>query len=380
AADQVLLPRRPTFLERMVAGVRNVLESPLTVAGIIAGAAVAVPVLSWLFGGSSSSNSLTSGNLPDFGGPPPPTLDPTQNNGPILLGPNGPPIPTLEEILANAGYPAQEQAALLNGDGQGEQAEPPAPLPPCPEEVGFVVAESSSSAGTSPSPPSQTRAMLNNGDTGNFCSGPVPRVFLLPAAVGQRRFLCRDTETQRQTTSCSINDPAHPCPPGEELEQCTGLRMLNWAQEAAGGCMRACALEKDIVIVLEDTHYPQNAGAAASPQEAELFDAEIQHFCHEGTEIYSEDTPFVGASDYAQERIQFRSGPEDILGRRHRARYREQREAHPRTQQAEDTAQEEAQTAAQPPNGNEAESNPSSNSPSQEKTQSGKADSDKAEQ
>ncbi|MGL5410075.1 MAG: hypothetical protein ACRDAP_15400, partial [Shewanella sp.] len=142
---------------------RNVLSSPLTVAAAIVGTVAAGYTLSWLFGGSSSSDSLTSGNLPDIGGPPPPPpLDPTQNNEPILLGPNGPQIPTLEEILANAGYLPEEQAALLNGDGQGEQAEPPAPLPPCPEEVGFVLAESSSSTGTSPPPPSQTRAMLNN--------------------------------------------------------------------------------------------------------------------------------------------------------------------------------------------------------------------------
>ncbi|MGL5407367.1 MAG: hypothetical protein ACRDAP_01305, partial [Shewanella sp.] len=181
------------LLQLLVVGVRNILRDPLTVAGIIVGAVAAGPMLSWLWGASSAVNNLSVGNLlPNLGGlPPPPVLDPAQNNGPIVQGPEGPSIPTLEEILVNAGYPLGEQAALSGSEPQGEQASLPPTPPPCSDEIVFIAPELGQNGGLPP--PSLTRRMLNNGEANNFCSGPPPRVTVRPIRMDRPLFQCRDT-------------------------------------------------------------------------------------------------------------------------------------------------------------------------------------------
>ncbi|MGL5409647.1 MAG: hypothetical protein ACRDAP_13215 [Shewanella sp.] len=367
------------LLQLLVAGVRNVLSSPFTVVGIIAGAAVAGPALSWLWGASSATNNLSAGNLPNLGGsPPPPTFDPVQNNGPIVQEPEGPPIPTLEEILASAGYTLAEQAALSGGEAQGTQtSEPSTPcLPRCPDEMVFVAPELGQNGGLPP--PSRTRRMLNNGEANNFCSGPPPRVTVRPIRMDRPLFQCRDTETGVPTTSCSLSSSAYSCPAGQELEQCAGAHR-GWSEAAASACVRANGLEKDITVVLEGTDRPQEHGAVASSEE-QGFDSELSQFCrNDGLEIYSEEQPFMGASEYARDRIQFGSRPEDILGRRSRAQYHAQREAGQRRQDAANNNQEEARTSAKQPHQNGAQSASSSNDQSQEDTPPHKQDTDKAE-
>ncbi|MGL5251268.1 MAG: hypothetical protein ACRC7P_09345, partial [Enterovibrio sp.] len=183
---------------RMAASVRNTLSSPVTIGAMVVGAIAAAATLSWLFGatGGSSGSALTSGRLPDLGGsPPPPPLNHSQTNGAALPAPTGScPVPTLEEILRNAGYSqaeqqAQQQSRDYQREGarprtsQGHRASAPAApqqagpsLPQCPPEVVFSVPGLAGLEGAYRS--SQTREIVNSRDTSRLCSGTPPEASL----------------------------------------------------------------------------------------------------------------------------------------------------------------------------------------------------------
>ncbi|MGL5334640.1 MAG: hypothetical protein ACRC9R_00580 [Enterovibrio sp.] len=360
------------MLQWAVRGVRNVLNSPLTTVSLVVGAIAASYTLSWLFGASGAiNNNLSGGNLPNLGGaPPPPPLHPNQHNGPMLQGnPPPPPIPTLEEILANAGYPPEEQA-------DRQASEPPNPLPPCPEQIIFITPELGASGGLPP--PSQTREKLNNGEAANLCSGPPPRVTVRPIRAGQPRFQCRDTATGMPSTPCTSPDPAQTCPSGEQVEQCAGANAGSWGEATGWTCVNANGLGKDVSIVLENTHGIRETSAPATSSESAEFDNPIGHFCRENTEIYSEEPPFEGASGYARDRVQFDATPEDILRQRRRDAYRAQRAAEERARQ---TAGQEAQGAnAEEAGGPDQDNAQSSSNHPQEGPKSNNPDGDKTEQ
>ncbi|MGL5337042.1 MAG: hypothetical protein ACRC9R_13070, partial [Enterovibrio sp.] len=299
-------------------------------AGIIAGAITASYTVAWLLGALSSSgttnNNLSGGNLPNLGGAPlPPPLNPTQNNGAIPPEGTPPPIPTLEEILANAGYPPEEQAGQQASEpleqpssegAQGATAPQPDDRPPCPDEMVFVFPMVGNQ-----DRPSQTRQALNDGEATKHCSGQPPKISFKAVYVGLSRHQCRDTATQRPTTSCTIPDPAYQCPAGERLEPCSDVRQNAWAEAAGGACLRAQEFGQDTQIILEGTHTLQERGEGATPEEAQAFEADLRQFCGDGTEIYSEDTPFDGATPWTEERVRFGSTPEDVFRRRQRAEY-----------------------------------------------------------
>ncbi|MGL5407751.1 MAG: hypothetical protein ACRDAP_03345 [Shewanella sp.] len=288
------------------------MNSPLTVVGMAIGAVVAGQALSWLLGAnSSSSNALSSGSGPDLGGaPPPPALNQAQTGGAIPHATpfGGSHVPGLNEILRNAGYSDAEQQQLV------AEAEP---LPPCPEDVVFVTP--SDNLGN-PDKPSETRKILTNGEASNYCSGEAPSTSFQPVTRNAPKYLCRDKATKEAKTSCSIPDPNASCPEGQELEQCSGLRQSEWASAAAFVCSRAKELGKKPTIVLEETGLPEARGQAPTPEDMLRFDEQIRRHCPEDISIYSEDPPFAGASRYAQDRVQFRARPEDILQGRNRAR------------------------------------------------------------
>ncbi|MGL5336357.1 MAG: hypothetical protein ACRC9R_09505 [Enterovibrio sp.] len=379
-----------SLLQQVVLGVRNIMGSPLTVAGMIVGAVVTSQALSWLLSASSLNNSL-SGALPDLGGaPPPPPLGPSQENGQAPPPPSGPPIPTLEEILARAGYPPEEQARLQASEqpsAEGEQGATASQegLPPCPDEVVFITCEYG--ANGEPPPPSQTREQLTSGEAQNLCSGPQPRVSVRPIPAGRPRFQCRDTATGTPSTPCSSQQPPQPCPPGEQVEQCAGASIGNWGEGAGSACMRANAFGRETTVVLENTHTPQEMGTPPTNSESDRFDQHVDYFCRENTEIYSEDPAFDGASAFARDRVQFGSRPEDILRRRNRAEYRAQRAEEARARQnaeqsshsanaeaTDNASQEDAQTSAQPPNDDGAQGATSSNEQSQDNGSSEQTD------
>ncbi|MGL5335950.1 MAG: hypothetical protein ACRC9R_07365 [Enterovibrio sp.] len=385
-----------SILQMAVRGVRNILSSPITVASIVVSAIAASYTISWLFSASgATSNNLSGGDLPNFGGsPPPPPLNPTQNNGPMPQGGAPPSIPTLEEILANAGYTPEEQAEQpanepleqsATQEPQGAAAPQSDQLPPCPDEIAFIFPMTGNQ-----DKPSETRKAINNGEVSKHCSGPPPRIVFQPLApTGRPRFQCRDPATQTPTTSCNIADSAHACPAGEQLEQCAGPRQGDWANRAAETCIRGEAMQKETLIVLEETHHPQDSGVAATASEAARFDADINRHCHENSEIYTEDAPFTGASDNTRDRVQFNSKPEDVFRRRRRAEYRaQQAQARQTAEQgaqgasagsANDNAQERAQTSAQPTNRGGAQSTASANDEPQEGAESHNPDGDKTD-
>ncbi|MGL5336862.1 MAG: hypothetical protein ACRC9R_12120, partial [Enterovibrio sp.] len=347
--DNHIITTNNGLQQRVVTSVRNLISHPVTVAvGVAAASAFTSQLILWLFGGASSTvnNSLSIG-LPNLGGePPPPPLNPTQNNGPIPQDGPHPHIPTLEEILANAGYPPEEQLTQQGSEpleppstegAQGAEEPQSEQLPPCPEEAIFI---GPMLGAARLNQPSQTRQRLTNGEVSDLCSGPAPRVAVQPVAANRPRFQCWDTTTGAATTSCTVTNPAQECPPNQQLEQCAGLRLSGWAEEIGTACVRARELNIDAVIVLEDTPLPQESGAAATTRESDLFDAEIHHHCNDGNGIYSEEPPFEGASGYARDRVQFDATPEDILRHRRRDAYRAQRAAEERARQ---TAEQEDQ-------------------------------------
>ncbi|MGL5336861.1 MAG: hypothetical protein ACRC9R_12115, partial [Enterovibrio sp.] len=115
----------------------------------------------------------------------------------------------------------------------------------------------------------------------------------------------------------------------------------------------------------------------ASASESERFDAEL-HPCRGNNQIYSEDTPFAGASAYARERIRFNATPEDILRQRRRDAYRAQRAAEERARQ---TAEQNAQGAnAEEAGGPDQDNAQSSSNQPQEGPKSNNPDGDKTEQ
>ncbi|MGL5334757.1 MAG: hypothetical protein ACRC9R_01200, partial [Enterovibrio sp.] len=102
--------------------------------------------------------------------------------------------------------------------------------------------------------------------------------------------------------------------------QCSGLRQSEWASAAAFVCSHAKELGKKPTIVLEETGLPEARGQTPTHEEMQRFDEQIRRHCPEDISIYSEDPAFAGASRYAQDRVQFRARPEDILQGRNRAR------------------------------------------------------------
>ncbi|MGL6177531.1 MAG: hypothetical protein ACRC1U_11115 [Vibrionaceae bacterium] len=331
------------------------MNSPLTLVGIILGGTAVTLGLSWLLDSNRTANTaLSGGNGPNLGGaPPPPPLNPTQAPEAIPQAPtDSAPVPTIEEILENAGYSQEEQAA---------QAAAPE-LPPCPPEVLFVLPQNSRD-------PSATRAILNNGATGGLCDGPPPRAIVQPISRRSPRYLCRDQETQRVATGCTIHEADHQCPPEQQLEQCSGLQQSESARAAGWACVRARALDANPVIVLEHPAPPHERGLETTESDRELFEYELLNYCDDDIEIYSESAPFTGASPSVRDRVQFGATPEEILRRRTRAEYMAQRAAQQAAAAAEPTPeaapQETTEDSAQGTTNNnqqqesEAASNPS---------------------
>ncbi|MGL6176519.1 MAG: hypothetical protein ACRC1U_05945 [Vibrionaceae bacterium] len=304
------------------------MSNPLTLVGIILGGTAVTLGLSWLFDPSRTANTaLSGGNGPNLGGAPlPPPLNPTQAPEAIPQAPTeGAPVPTLEEILENAGYSQEEQAA---------QAAAPE-LPPCPPEVLFVLPQNSRD-------PSATRTILNNGATGGLCDGPPPRAVVQPISRRSPRYLCRDQESQRITTGCTIHEADHQCPPEQQLEQCSGLQQSESARAAGWACVRARALGSNPVIVLEHPAPPHERGLETTESDRQLFESELLNYCDGNTEIYSESAPFTGASQPVRNHVQFGSTPADILRRRTRAEYMAQRAAQQAAAATEEPAPETA--------------------------------------
>ncbi|MGL6176535.1 MAG: hypothetical protein ACRC1U_06030 [Vibrionaceae bacterium] len=308
------------------------MSSPLTLVGIIIGGAAVTFGLSWLFDSNRATNTaLSGGNGPNIGGaPPPPPLNPTQAHEAIPQAPTeNAPVPTLEEILVNAGYSQEEQAA--------QTATPE--LPRCPPDVAFIVPDT-------PAVASETRTMLNNGATGGLCDGPPPKITFRLVNNDSPRYLCRDRATQIATTGCTISEPEHQCPQEQELTQCRGLQQSDWASEAAWTCVRARALGTNPVIVLEHPDPLHERGLETTESDQALFEDEIRSYCADDTEIYSESPPFAGASPFVRDRVQFGARPADILRRRTREEYMAQRAAQ-EAAAAEPTPQETTEDSAQ---------------------------------
>ncbi|MGL6176553.1 MAG: hypothetical protein ACRC1U_06120, partial [Vibrionaceae bacterium] len=293
--------------ERAISSVRNTLSSPATAIGMIVGAAAASYALSWLFGASGAPSGALTNSSSNLGGtPPPPPLNPSQVNSATPQAPaNSCPVPTLTEILRNAGYPQPEQTptrdylregarprAARQGHNhstrregrthrhrahtaQSEQAaqtgqaaaQESASVSRCPDEIVFV-----SPQPQTPLMPSETQRVLQRGSTEGLCEGSLPRLTWRPVTSLAPRFLCRDTHTQRPTTSCTIGDQAHRCDPNQELEQCAGLRLSDWARSTSAACVRAQAFEKEITIVLEGTDWLEDRGITPTAQEQAAFD------------------------------------------------------------------------------------------------------------
>ncbi|MGL4735369.1 MAG: hypothetical protein ACRCWB_09875 [Enterovibrio sp.] len=383
---------------RAFSGVRNTLSNPATTVCMIVGAVAASYALSWLFGASGASNgALTNAPASNFGGTPlPPQLNPSQVNSAAPQAPaNSCPVPTLTEILRNAGYPQPEQTPARDYSREGARpraarqrhnhsprrgerahrhrahtaqreqaaqtgqaaAQESASVPRCPDEIVFV-----SPRLQTPLMPSETQRMLQRDSTEGLCEGSLPRLTLRPVTSLAPRFLCRDTHTQRPATSCTIREQAHSCEQGQDLEQCAGLRLSEWAHSTTAACVRARALEKEITVVLEGTDLLESRGVTLTAQEQAAFDNEIKHFCGDGVKIYSEDPPFKGISDWAKDRIHFGAKPEDILQGRS-----SNRNAEPQSARAEQEAAQEAAT-------DNAQDGTSEPQPEEEQTSSNNAD------
>ncbi|MGL5251269.1 MAG: hypothetical protein ACRC7P_09350, partial [Enterovibrio sp.] len=149
--------------------------------------------------------------------------------------------------------------------------------------------------------------------TSDLCTGETPRIIFRSPEATIPRYQCQDPQTGRGTSGELSTDPNRQCPPGEVLEQISGLRLSNWGEATRSACDRIRYFGGADRIVLEGTNVPQDRGMQGDAAEQARFDEEIRLSCPESIPIYSENAAFAGASDWAQERIFFNANPADIL-------------------------------------------------------------------